>query len=254
MSTTAILMVRDEADIITDTIGHLLGQVDHVIVADNGSVDGTREILAALPVELIDDPEVGYYQSAKMSRLAALAGLQGADWVVPCDADEMWFAPSGTLRDWLAGVAPDRAVVGAALYDHVATGIDPPGTPTKSMGWRRTNPAKLPKVACRPNIPVTIAMGNHAVRFHQPMPAIDGLTIRHFPYRSAAQMTRKVANGWQGLAAAADLPEGSGQHWRDYAALEAANPGAIGEVFREWFWYADPASNPDLIFDPCPSR
>ena len=97
-------------------------------------------------------------------------------------------------------------------------------------------------------------MVNHCARYREPLAAIDGLSIRHFPYRSAAQMTRKVANGWQGLAAAADLPKDAGKHWRDYAALEAATPGAIGEVFRIWFWESDPASNPDLIFDPCPLR
>ena len=43
---------------------HLLAQgVDKIVVADNRSVDGTREILESLPVTVIDDPEVGYYQS-----------------------------------------------------------------------------------------------------------------------------------------------------------------------------------------------
>ena len=57
MTTAAVTMVRDEADIIETTVRHMLTQVDVVIVADNRSVDGTREIVEQLPVHLLDDPE-----------------------------------------------------------------------------------------------------------------------------------------------------------------------------------------------------
>lgn len=53
-------MVKNEADIVEQTIRHLLDQgVDHILAADNGSSDGTYEILLELskilPVHVIKD-------------------------------------------------------------------------------------------------------------------------------------------------------------------------------------------------------
>src|SRR5258706_10050034 len=96
------MLVKDESDVIADTVAHLLSQVDEVIVADNLSTDGTRDLLETMPVTVIDDREVGYYQSAKMTKLARLALSHGHEWVVPCDADEVWYSLFGRLADVLA--------------------------------------------------------------------------------------------------------------------------------------------------------
>jgi glycosyltransferase involved in cell wall biosynthesis len=86
-------MVRDEADIIEGTLRHMADEVDHLIVADNLSSDGTRDILDTLakdlPLTVVDDPDPGYTQSAKMSALAERAAVeQRASWIVPFDAED----------------------------------------------------------------------------------------------------------------------------------------------------------------------
>src|SRR5260221_177566 len=106
MAVIAVGMCRDEADVIAGTLLHLAGEVDEIIVADNNSIDGTREILAELedsiPLTVFDDPDVGYYQSAKMSHLARIAGERGAEWVLAYDADELWLAEH-KIAEVLAG-------------------------------------------------------------------------------------------------------------------------------------------------------
>lgn len=241
----AISMARDEADVIEETVGHMLTQVDRVIVADNGSTDGTRDILERLGVDVVDDPDPAYFQSRKMTGLARAAARLGAEWIIPFDSDEVWYSPFGRIADVLDEF-PAASVATAALYDHVATALDPAGPPVSVMGWRRREAAPLPKVACRPVMPVTIHQGNHGADYGQTVENL--LVVRHYPYRSAEQMIRKARNG-AGAYAATDLPEDVGKHWRDYGRLSDEQ---IADTFRRWFWIPAPEADSSLIYDPAP--
>jgi hypothetical protein len=245
----AVSMVKDEADIVAATVGHMLTQVDRVIVADNGSTDGTRDILADLDVIVIDDPEVGYYQSRKMTALAEDAREMGAEWVVPFDADEIWASPFGTVGDALRDVGDDWLAAAAELHDHVPTGIDPDlADPVDRIRWRRRKPIGLPKVAARVRPGLVIEQGNHGVNYgFRPAYMPGQLTVCHFPYRSAEQFVRKARNGARAYRAT-DLPEDAGAHWRGYGRiLEHDGEEACADIFRTWFWQPDPR---DLI--QCP--
>ena len=243
-------MVKDEADIVGSTVRRMRDQVDHVLVADNGSTDGTREILEGLDVEVIDDPEVGYLQSQKMSRLAELARSRGADWIVPFDADEVHLCKGG-LGPELAALSSEVLLSEAPLVDHVATADDDQtqADPVRRMRWRRAERVPLRKVACRAVDGLVIHQGNHGADHGE---RVDGLlVVRHFPYRSVEQFVSKVRNGAAAYAAT-DLPEHQGQHWRDYGRLlESGGPDALADVFRAWFWQPYPTR--DLIRDPAPS-
>lgn len=101
------LLIKNEADIIAENIKvHAALGVDSFVVMDNGSTDGTREIIQELSQQysmtIIDRPELDYQQSNWKTEMARIARKQhGADWTIANDADEFWIPKTGTLKDEL---------------------------------------------------------------------------------------------------------------------------------------------------------
>jgi glycosyltransferase involved in cell wall biosynthesis len=221
----AITMVRDELDILPHTLAHTLEQVDHVIVADNRSTDGTSDFLTDAAsrgrVTVIEDPEVGYYQARKMTELAHRAGDMGATWVVPFDADEAIDLPD------LAAIPPRVAdVIYVRSWWYVPqpddNAEDP--NPLTRVRYHLPDAQPLPKVLFRYHSTAALHQGNHGV--DRPGRAIWGGRLRHYPFRSLEQVRRKITNGIEAYSAAPDLA-GHGDYWRTLARLEA--DGALEE-------------------------
>lgn len=255
MATFGIAMVRDEADCIGGTLRHMADEVDHLIVADNQSTDGTRDILSdlvgILPLTVLDDTEPAYFQSRKMSHLAEQAAAVGATWIVPFDADELWIARGGRLREVLPALPPANVAL-AQLTNHFSTAIDPPeADPFRRLVWRKVDPAPLAKVAFRWESGAVIHQGNHGVSLPRGAEELWALEVRHFPYRSAEQFVRKARNGAAAYKAT-NLPPSEGAHWRAYGEiLERHGEEALADVYRRHFWYLSPPDS-DLIRDPAP--
>lgn len=211
-----ISMVKDEADVIERSVTQLLAEgVDGVLVVDNGSTDGTLEILRDLerthPVHVGMDPMAAYEQSVKMTVLADAVSRAGASWVIPFDADELWTGLHGSVKESLQSC---RSPVALA---HLVNAFPSP----QGEGQWRLDPLRHydPKVAFRPFRGAVIQMGNHGVdRPGEPEPCLQ---ILHLPWRSFEQFARKVQQGASALRAA-DLPPEKGSHWRDLGALSPA--------------------------------
>lgn len=265
MSVWGVTMVKDEADVIEQTLRHMHASgLAGVIALDNQSGDGTRQILDELRNEwdgwlrVIDDPEVGYWQSAKMTSAARMAGDLGAVWVVPFDADELWLSPDDRPLAEAIMLHGDRVNGQAAqLFDHRCTGLDETSwdsafdDPFTRMRWRHPEPLPLPKCVVRVSELRSIHPGNHGADLRQQSWSDGLLEVRHFPYRSPNQMLSKVRNGSVAYKATT-LPRTTGQHWREMGeALDAHGPEALAQWFTGAFYFPTPAEA-GLIYDPAP--
>lgn len=268
-----VTMMRDEEDVAYHVIRHLAGEgVDGIIVADNLSTDGTRselervkEDLAAssdwheqrCDVVIVDDPEVGYYQSKKMTALATMAGGFGAEWIVPFDADELWYSDGDRLGEVLRAMPDDVGLVEAPLWNHYATSIDRiDPVPFRSLVYKHRPRLPLPKAAVRWKPTVQIQQGNHSSTGYAGAGiAMDDspLAVRHFPYRSWEHFLHKVIVG-SAAYAATDLPVTMGDAWRQYGEiLKRHGEEGLRQVYDEWFYFVSP-TDADLALDPAPFR
>lgn len=235
------ILVRDEIDIIERNLSfHLESGVDHIVAIDNGSVDGTRDILADFAhrglVNVIDEPEQNFNQGVWMTNAAILARDElGADWILNNDADEFWVSRNGNLKDLLR--ASNADTLSCRRFNMLY-----PWDDCRDESWaskciyRVRNPVQIPGLADRltddlpcpyfyldlPNKALVqarhlrqIAQGNHSASFDHGATTEPGeIDIFHFPIRSTSQFRLKVVNGGGAYARNTALPPGMGWHWR----------------------------------------
>lgn len=233
------MMVRDEADVIAATIEHHLAQgVDRIIVTDNGSVDGTREILeayaAVAPLTIHDDPEHRKQQGRVVTRMAREAHALGATWVINADADE-FLRPvdaASTLRDVFAAMPVELGEVRVPVVNMVGR-IASSGAGIERLVLRdERDDAQLEAAGVRaqptPNAvhvaspDVEVVQGNHAtsIGVHGDVPEGLELEVLHLPWRSVAQVVRKTENMGRGYDASPELRPSANHHgMRDWRRL-----------------------------------
>lgn len=238
----AVAMVRDEVDIIASTIEHLQAQgVDRILIVDNGSVDGTRELLQSRASERLlvgDDPVVPYFQAEKMTWLAHRAWRAGADWIVPFDADEWWFASSGSLAEHLRDTSDN--VVHADLHHMVPTQADPK-EPAAAEFVMDSNPSFPGKVAFRSHALARVERGNHSVV--RVGATGRALHIAHAIYRGPSQVMRKVRQGTAAASLTGDDVAGLTPHWATASVLDD------DDIQRLWLNISNGGSEPRLGLD-----
>lgn len=114
MRITAHLGVLDEVELIASAVDHLyrIG-VDHVIVFDMGSKDGTLEILQQYPGSDLQLVKLSNDTSWEDWKNLATESIKQAptDWVLFLDADEFWFPATGSIKDCIALAGHDVVTV-----------------------------------------------------------------------------------------------------------------------------------------------
>lgn len=235
----ATMMVRDEIDVVALTIEHYraLG-FDRMLVTDNGSVDGTRELLEDYAahgfVDLYIDPVQKKQQSKVVTRMARVAAHSGASWVFHVDADEFLMLPDRqSIQSAISSVPVDVGTLRIPRNNMVgpAGAADEPNykwverlrfRDTESLTERGT--PLQPKVAHRAARFAKVAQGNHSVfnlpRNSREQRAMDAM-ILHFPMRTWEQFRRKIENSGTAYAANRKLSKSdAGFHLKnDYQRL-----------------------------------
>ncbi len=249
----AISGVRNERDVIEAFVRHTTALVDHLVIQDNGSTDGTREILASLvgeglPMTVKYNDSLGYSQSGWMTELMQEAAQDlEAEWILPLDADEFLSANirallsprSGersrdqaiaiTVRTYLPEWGPSDSsnpVLGAHRYLVHATG---------PWGAKAIVPAKI---ARKPG--VVLEQGNDRVTRNssnvESDPAGEEFFLAHFPIRSVEQYSAKIAIGWLQYLATPGRPDTWGYHWRDAFERLKSDAASFATDFDQEVW------------------
>ncbi|MCI6233159.1 MAG: glycosyltransferase family 2 protein [Selenomonas sp.] len=225
----AIVMVKNEMDIIESFVRHTLGFADLLIVADHKSTDRTREILEALKEEglpvLIEDVAVARHAQAEtMTRLLWLAADEHqADLIVPLDADE-FLVPTGeaAVRDVLEALTIDD-VCSLRWQRYLPQSDDgiPAGVFALSVPLLRAKEQEQgQKIIVRGDVVRRdhpgLAEGNHMILREGGMAHgehgdfCDGLELAHLVWRNPAQICSKYAVGWPNIAGKYGLSTPSG--------------------------------------------
>jgi hypothetical protein len=276
------MMVRDEADIVGAMIRYHLDQgVGLFLVTDNGSVDGTREILedfaARGEIELSHDPRHLKQQHEVVTRMSREAARRGATWVLNADADEFWAAatPGVTVAEELAGIDPAIGAFPVPVTDMTGAPARS-GTGLQRLLYRDERPDDVMRalgihahatddVAFAAREDVEVAQGNHFVDVEpaHELPAGRGLRVYHFPWRSWEQFHRKVENAGRAYEASPHLRPSANHHgMRDYRRLKdgllsssyvARHPSddEIQEGLRRG-WFVRDTTIADLVPSPVP--
>lgn len=227
------LLVKNEEEKLEANLQfhHAMG-VDGFIITDNGSTDKTRDIIQhycqkGWIVEVVNEPSTGYEQKRWVDRMISLARKRHkADWVINADADELWYAPSGSLKAEL-GKWRKRVVRCRVFSIYPEDGVP-------FYQWTRrispvTNPADYDlspysifnqqnfKVGHRTMGYLHISMGNHKVKMWPPTKGISDIVVFHYNIGNREQFVRKMVQGGRELEQHSGRH--GGRHWRYFYQL-----------------------------------
>lgn len=236
------LLVRDEEDILEANICHHLNQgVDWIRVTDNGSVDGTVEILEKYKrMKYLDytiESKHTYEQDKWVSRMAKLEIENGADYLIHSDADELWTAGRDASLKTLIGQVDSVGYVNVINYlppptktildfnfDNFKYIVSCPLKYPDSLYDMKSSKFLLyeysPKVVTS-NKFCKISYGNHFVKDVEmsEKQILRNLFIHHFPIRSYAHFEKKVINGGSSYEKNPLGDPNIGWHWKAWYVL-----------------------------------
>ena len=251
MNNLAIVMLKNEMEILREFCAHILALFEHAILIDHRSTDGSQQFIRRLEakhkgVEAYVFNNPGYYQSELMTWMVQEKVMsRNPDWVFLLDCDE--FLPFKSRREF------EQAL---SKFEHYPV-IELPwinlvpleALTSRMIGKRYLAPpthACHSKVAFQPALipvnPFYIGQGNHKLLFtrngEQTIPSHSAFSIYHIPLRSKAQLERKIEQGVEAYKKlGADRRPDQGTHWDDISkivAKQGVTPELIGGLIDRY--------------------
>lgn len=223
---TAFTYVYNEADIVEESVAHMVTQGFRVYVLDNWSTDDTWQRVVRLTnqyqglVELerypLDTEPTGFDLGGIMRRIEVLCQRLRIDWGLLFGCDELFEAPgTETVAEYLRRVA--RLGYNAVMCKSVEfRPVDDTWQPEMGLKahFEYWEPGKANNLRIwRTRGP--IALDSHNVEFEGRRIWEGGkVIIRHYPYRSQAQAERRVFQNRQPRY----LPENLAKGWHHHVA------------------------------------
>jgi hypothetical protein len=268
----AATRILDEIDIVEAFVRHTAAFVDHHLLLDNGSRDGTLGILAALRVEglpltVLSNPSVAFAEDDANTALFREAVALGAAWVVFLDADE--FIDDRSVDGGLAGklnhavrYRPLVSQLKVGLTDYIPIHADDPGEAVvpRRVKWRGERSENFKSIvhARVARDGAMIRAGGHGACWPHgnevwPYVIDPDLTYAHYSERNSWQWISKFVRGWSKVLAAGEteVARGSSLHYEPAFRLLRDHPEAILENPVVMGWKNE---RPGLRHDPIDYR
>lgn len=238
-----ISRIKNESDIIESFIRYHENIVDGMVVIDNGSTDGTRQILEklkdeGLPIFLLYDNEAEHVQNQKMTELLNYTVEKfNPDIIVPLDADEFLISTDIGInpRDIMEQLNENSVhYIKWKTYIPKELNDEKIFLPSRYKYTRQEQVETFYKVIFSKKLvnkhQLSIMMGNHDVKANNEYQELSRLVanrlkIAHFPLRSINQFFSKTIIGWLNDLSRYDRKFGDSFHWgRMYSKIKSGIP------------------------------
>lgn len=245
-----ITKVKNESDIIESFIRYHICIFDKIVVIDNGSIDGTYEILCELKkeglnIDIINEAANDFdaFRFANQYNKKYLDQTQ-ANFVIFMDADEFLISNDNrTPRDIM-----EKLDENTVYYIHWKTYLyereekEKNFVPLNFSAYREESKEQYTKILVPGQLllkeKIIVTEGNHDIICERKLEKkfLSDLKFAHFPVRSKVQYVKQILLNVIGMMAIPDEKQQTGSHWKKMYQINTSDIDLKQESFHYAFY------------------